>query len=90
MNQQQRDVTIVNKQGLHARPAMQFVDTANQFDSTITVVHGDKQMDGKSIMSVMQLAATMGTTLRLIAEGDDAGQALEALDRLVAGGFGEE
>ncbi|MFW6154141.1 MAG: HPr family phosphocarrier protein [Planctomycetota bacterium] len=90
MNQQQRDVTIVNKQGLHARPAMQFVDTANQFDSAITVVHGDKQMDAKSIMSVMQLAAAMGTTLRLIAEGDDAAEALDALDRLIANGFGEE
>jgi phosphocarrier protein len=90
VNQQQRDVTIVNKQGLHARPAMQFVDTANQFDSAITVVHGDKRMDAKSIMSVMQLAATMGTTLRMIAEGDDAAEALDALDRLVASGFGEE
>lgn len=69
---------------------MQFVDTANQFDSSITVVNGDKRMDAKSIMSVMQLAATAGTTLRLVARGDDAEEALVALERLVAGGFGEE
>jgi len=68
---------------------MQFVDTANQFDSSITVVNGDKQMDAKSIMSVMQLAATPGTTLRLVARGDDAEEALEALERLIASGFGE-
>ncbi len=90
MNEHHVDVTIVNKFGLHARPAMQFVDTANQFDCEITVANGDKQMDAKSIMSVMQLAATAGTVLQLDAAGDDAEQALDALERLVAGGFGEE
>ncbi|TFH42413.1 MAG: HPr family phosphocarrier protein [Lysobacterales bacterium] len=90
VNEHQRDVMVVNKHGLHARPAMQLVDTANQFDSSITVVSGDKHMDAKSIMSVMQLAATAGTTLRLVAQGDDAEEALEALERLIAGGFGEK
>ena len=69
---------------------MQLVDTANQFGSSIIVVNGDKRMDAKSIMSVMQLAATAGTTLRLVAQGDDAAEALEALERLVASGFGED
>ena len=90
MNEHQRDVIVVNKNGLHARPAVQFVDTANQFDSAITVVSGDKHIDAKSIMSVMQLAATAGTTLRLVAQGDDAEEALEALERLIADRFGEK
>ncbi|MBI5726201.1 MAG: HPr family phosphocarrier protein [Planctomycetes bacterium] len=85
----EREIKIVNKYGLHARPAMQFVELANKFASKIEVSNGSLTVDAKSIMSVMRLAATKGTTLRVVADGDDAGQALDALAELVAGGFGE-
>jgi phosphotransferase system HPr (HPr) family protein len=68
---------------------MQFVDTANKFNSEITVSSGDAEMDAKSIMSVMQLAATRGTVLRMKAQGRDAQEALAALAELVSKGFGE-
>lgn len=85
-----RQVTIQNKLGLHARPAMQFVDVANQFQSGIKVCKGDQTVDGKSIMQMMMLAATAGTALQIIAEGDDAGAALDALENLINSRFGEE
>ncbi len=84
------DVKIVNRQGLHARPVMRFVDLAHQFRSNISVKKGEQIVDGKSPMEMILLEATQGTTLTLVAEGDDAPQAVEALARLVADGFGEE
>ena len=90
MDVHQQEVMVINKYGLHARPAMQFVDVANRFSSTITVASGPTEMDAKSIMSVLQLAATKGTVLRLKAQGDDATRALQALIELVSSGFGEE
>ena len=90
VDQHNVDVKVVNKHGLHARPAMRFVDTANKFDSRITVSNGEAEMDAKSIMSVMQLAATQGTVLRLTADGPDAREGLAALADLIAAGFGEE
>ena len=87
---QQREVEIQNKLGLHARPAMCFVDVASQFGATITVKRGEQAVDGKSIMQMMLLAATKGTELEVVAEGDDAGKACEALKKLVDGGFDEE
>ena len=77
------EVEIKNKDGLHMRPAMQFVDLANQFDSNITVTGGDISVDGKSIMQMSMLAATCGTKLRIKAEGDDAQKAVNALRKLV-------
>ena len=85
-----RQVTIQNKLGLHARPAMQFVDIANQYQAGIKVCKGDQAVDGKSIMQMMMLAATAGTVLKIVAEGDDAAKALEALELLINGRFGEE
>ncbi|MGN6366855.1 MAG: HPr family phosphocarrier protein [Phycisphaerae bacterium] len=85
-----RQVTIQNKLGLHARPAMQFVDIANQFHSGVKVWKGDQVVDGKSIMQMMMLAATEGTPLKIVAEGEDAEKALDALEKLVNGRFGEE
>ena len=85
-----RQVTIQNKLGLHARPAMQFVDIANQFQSGVKVWKGDQVVDGKSIMQMMMLAATEGTPLKFVAEGEDAEKALDALEKLVNGRFGEE
>ena len=86
----QREVKIVNKYGLHARPAMQFVEIANRFNCKIEVANGPLVVDAKSIMSVMRLAATKGTVLRIVADGEDSGPAVEALEKLVAEGFGEE
>ncbi len=83
-------VIIVNRLGLHARPAMEFVDSASAFASKITVCKGDQRVDGKSIMQMMLLAATRGTELVVEAEGDDAQQACDALKDIVARGFGEE
>jgi phosphocarrier protein len=84
------NVTIVNRLGLHARPAMVFVDAANLFTSAVTVKRDDQEVDGKSIMMMMLLAATQGTQLEVIAEGDDAQAAIDKLVALVAAGFDEE
>jgi phosphocarrier protein HPr len=83
-------VTIVNRLGLHARPAMTFVDLASSFKSDITVKRADQEVDGKSIMHMMMLAATKGTTLEVTASGPDAEQACAALKKLVDSGFDEE
>ena len=85
-----RQVTIQNSLGLHARPAMQFVDVANQFQSTIKVWKGDQCVDGKSIMQMMMLAATAGTQLKVVADGVDCDKALDALEKLINARFGEE
>jgi phosphocarrier protein len=84
-----RQATIPNKYGLHARPAMQFVETANKYSSKIQVSNGVLNVDAKSIMSVMRLAATKGTVLTVQADGADAEQAIAELLKLVADGFGE-
>jgi phosphocarrier protein HPr len=85
-----RDVVIRNRQGLHARPVMQFVDVASQFESAISVCKGQQVVDGKSPMEMILLEATEGTSLRLTAEGADAAAAIEALAKLVESGFGED
>lgn len=84
------NATIVNRLGLHARPAMAFVDAASAYAATVTVRKGETEVDGKSIMQMMMLAATKGSVLEISAEGDDARQACEGLARVVAEGFGEE
>jgi phosphocarrier protein len=83
-------VTIRNRLGLHARPAMAFVDLAGTFKSAITVCREGQNVDGKSIMQMMMLAATKGTDLLVKADGDDAQPACEALKRLVDSGFDED
>ena len=83
-------MTIVNEHGLHARPVTKFVQLANQYDSKIEVSNGELAVDGKSVMSMMCLAATRGTSLRIRAEGPDAAEAVRALAGLVASKFGEE
>ena len=77
------EVKIKNEHGLHMRPAMQFVDTANQFDCDITVSNDKNNVDGKSIMQMTMLAATIDTKLKIRAEGTDAKQAINALGELV-------
>ena len=85
-----REVRIRNPLGLHARAAARFVHTASRFRSRVTVRGNEKTMDGKSILGILLLAASQGTTLRLSAEGDDETAAVDALAALVEGGFGEE
>ena len=80
---------IINKLGLHARAAAKFVGTASAFSSSIRVGHAQKMVDGKSIMSVMMLAASKGTQLTIEVEGDDAPQAFQAIELLIANRFDE-
>ena len=85
-----QEVKIENKLGLHARPAMQLVDLANKFTSTITIHKNDQSVNGKSIMDVLLLAATEGTVLTIQAQGPDASEATQALVDLIKTKFGEE
>jgi phosphocarrier protein HPr len=82
-----RIVTIINPQGLHARPADLFARRANQFDAAIQVIKGNECVDGKSILSILTLAAAEGCQLEIIASGRDADAALMALCELVEQGF---
>jgi len=86
----QTNVTIINRLGLHARPAMAFVDAANAFTADIRVKKGEQDVDGKSIMQMMMLAATQGTKLVVLAKGSDAEAAVAALRELVDRKFDEE
>lgn len=85
----EREVRIENRNGLHARPAAEIVKAASKFRSEVTIRRDDMEVNGKSIMGVMMLAAEYGSTLWLKANGDDADQAVEALVALVASRFGE-
>ncbi len=86
-----RDVKIKNKMGLHARPAMLLAELANKFNSDITIHKDTQSVNAKSIMEVLLLAATQGTSLRIEARGDDAEQAANALSKLIEQEkFGEE
>ena len=82
--------TIVNRLGLHARPATELVETANQFDATVVIRKNDNEVDGKSIMQVMLLAATQGTELEIECVGDDAEACAQALRELIEAGFSED
>ena len=85
----ERTVTIANKNGLHARPAAEIVKTAAKFKADITLVRDELEVNGKSIMGVMMLAAEFGSTLTLRADGPDAEQALSAIATLIENKFGE-
>jgi phosphocarrier protein len=84
-----REVEIINKRGLHARAASKFVTLASRYQSLIRVRRGEKEVNGKSIMGVMMLAAGRGTRITLVADGEDAPDALDALEALVAERFEE-
>ncbi len=86
----ERVAPIVNSLGLHARPAAEFVKVANRFAANIVVRKDDLEVNGKSIMGMMMLAAECGSSLLIRADGDDAEAAVEALVGLVAAGFGED
>jgi phosphocarrier protein len=86
----EREVTIVNQLGMHARPAAQVVRTAAAFQSHVEIVRDGMAVNAKSIMGVMMLAAECGCAVVLRADGVDEAAAVDALAKLVAEGFGEE
>ena len=84
-----KELTISNKLGIHARPAAQFVKTASKFEADIRVEKDGEEVDGKSIMGLMMLAAGHGSVVYVVAEGTDAEDALRALEDLVVRNFEE-
>jgi phosphocarrier protein HPr len=87
---QEKSFTIVNRLGMHARPAALFVKTAGKFKSKVWVRKDEVEVNGKSIMGVMMLAAEPGSSLTVRAEGEDEALVLEALGRLIADKFNED
>lgn len=85
----EREVVIPNKEGLHFRPIMKFVDTAQQYQAGVMVHCDDRAADGRSPMEMLMLVATQGSTVRVVANGEDAEELVTALVSLVESGFGE-
>lgn len=87
---QQRDVEIVNKLGLHARPSAKLTQLASSFKSQVFMARNGRRINAKSIMGVMMLAAAKGCTITLETDGEDELEAIDALSGLISSGFGEE
>ena len=85
-----QNVTVVNQLGMHARAAAKFVHLAARFESRVRVARAGREMDGKSIMGILLLAAARGTTIAISADGADERAAVDALVALVESGFGED
>lgn len=85
-----KEIEIINELGLHARPAAMFVKLANEFSCEITVEKGQEQVNGKSIMGIMMLAAGKGSKIIVTAEGPDAQEAVEEIEKLIQSKFGED
>jgi phosphocarrier protein len=85
-----KEFLIINKLGLHARASALFVKTASSFTSDIKLTKDGIEVNGKSIMGIMMLAASKGTTVTLSADGTDEVEALQTIGELIANGFGEE
>ena len=90
MTRASKEVKIINALGLHARPASKFVQLAGKFRCKISVRKGTQVINGKSVMGMMMLAAAKGSKVTIEAEGDDAEEAIEALENLIKEKFGEE
>lgn len=86
----EREVTVRNRAGIHTRPASMLVKTASQFDAEVFLRRDNYEINGKSVIGVMTLAAEQGATLDLIVEGDDEEEAADAIAGLFEDGFGEE
>ena len=84
-----QEVTINNEVGLHARPATFFIQKANEFKSGIWVEKDERRVNAKSLLGVLSLGITKGTTNTLLADGSDEKEAVAALSELVSGNFGE-
>jgi len=78
-----RELVVQNKTGLHARPAAMFVQVANKYDSEITIIKEDQEVNGKSIMGILMLAAEKGARIIIVADGDDAEKAVEELSGIL-------
>jgi len=87
---EKREFTIKNRLGLHARAAAKFVQTANRFKSDVAVEKDGLEVNGKSIMGILMLAAPQGARITLAVSGDDASEAIETIGNLIDDGFGEE
>jgi phosphocarrier protein HPr len=85
-----RQLTIINKKGLHARASAKFVQTVDRFDVEVTVTRGGETVGGRSIMGLLTLGAAQGTSLTISAEGPDAATCLAAVERLLSERFGED
>lgn len=85
----EREVVIPNREGLHFRPIMQFVDIAQRYQADLTVHYQDRAADGRSPMEMLMLVATQGARVRMVADGEDAEELVSALVSLVESGFGE-
>ncbi len=90
MSRAEADCAIANELGLHLRAAAAFVKVAERFSSEVMVYRGDISANGKSIIALVTLAAPKGTHIRVVVEGDDAEEAIEALVALIEDRFGEE
>lgn len=90
MTELSRELLIINKRGLHARASAKFVQTVEAYDAAITVSKDGTTVGGNSIMGLMMLAASPGCSVLVTASGNQAAEALDALDQLVANKFGEE
>lgn len=86
----EREVTVRNRAGLHTRPASMLVRTASKFDSEVFLRRDNYEINGKSVIGVMTLAAEQGASLTLVVEGEDEGEAADAIADLFEDGFGEE
>lgn len=86
----ERELEIINRLGLHARAAAKLVHTAGQFSCNVTLVKGDERVDAKSILGIMALGAAQGTKVKLVCEGVDAAEAVEAVAELINQRFGED
>ena len=84
-----RSVVVVNQLGMHARAAARFVHLASRFQAQVRVTRQGREMDGKSIMGILLLAASRGSTITIAVDGHDEEAAMDALTALVASGFGE-
>ena len=85
----EKEIVIKNKLGLHARAAVKFVNLANRYSSSVRIVKDETEIDGKSILGILTLAATQGTAIVLRISGKDEGEAFKALEELVKSKFGE-
>lgn len=85
----EKQLTIVNKLGLHARAATKLVTLANQFEATITIIKDDKSADASSVLGLMMFESHQGESVQVVCEGNDAEQAFEAIKSLIDGKFDE-
>jgi phosphocarrier protein len=90
MTTETAEFTIVNRLGLHARAAAQFVQTANRFQSDVTIEKDGNEVNGKSIMGLLMLAAPQGSTINISVSGVDAEEAMKTIGQLINDGFGED